>query len=146
MRRVQRTIRLHPDLDKELQVKATGDVSVTEIIEGALSRHFRREAVDVQIEHLTRKQGKMTESIDKLGEHQLKLQKTLDSIATHRQVTSFSPRSSSHWAASTASSLLTAGRWRRLSRRRSPTPTDRRPCVTSCTATGQPQTSGNRRT
>jgi septal ring factor EnvC (AmiA/AmiB activator) len=80
MRRIQRTVRLHPDLDKELQAKASGDVSVTEIIEGALSRHFRREAVDVQIEHLVRKQGKMTESIDKLGEHHLKLQKTLDSI------------------------------------------------------------------
>jgi chromosome segregation ATPase len=81
MRRVQRTVRLHPDLDKELQAKASGDVSVTEIIESALSRHFRREAVDVQIEHLTRKQGVMSESIDKLGAHQLRLQKSLDGIA-----------------------------------------------------------------
>lgn len=80
MRRVQRTVRLHPDLDKELQTKASGDVSVTEIIESALSRHFRREALDVQIEHLTRKQGAMSESIDKLGAHQLRLQKTLDGI------------------------------------------------------------------
>jgi chromosome segregation ATPase len=80
MRRVQRTVRLHPDLDKELQDKATGDVSVTEIIESALSRHFRREAVDVQIEHLTRKQGQMAESIDRLGTHQLTLQKKIDGI------------------------------------------------------------------
>lgn len=80
MRRVQRTVRLHPDLDKELQAKASGDVSVTEIIESALSRHFRREAIDVQIEHLTRKQGAMVESIDKLGGHQLALQKRLDTI------------------------------------------------------------------
>jgi septal ring factor EnvC (AmiA/AmiB activator) len=82
MKRVQRTVRLHPDLDKELQAKASGDVSVTEIIESALSRHFRREAIDVQIEHLTRKQGAMVESIDKLGAHQLTLQKKIDTITT----------------------------------------------------------------
>jgi len=81
MKRVQRTVRLHPDLDKELRAKASGDVSVTEIIEGALARHFRREAVEVQIEHLTRKQSQMSESIDKLGGHQLRLQKSLDGIA-----------------------------------------------------------------
>lgn len=81
MKRVQRTVRLHPDLDKELQAKASGDVSVTEIIESALSRHFRREAVDVQIEHLTRKQGTMVESIDKLGAHQLGLAKSVNAIA-----------------------------------------------------------------